>query len=177
MRHSHANPSLNSPCVSRITTPATPTWPGLAPLPGGRSWLPRSTSRMKPSLGNRVRRTEQSERSVARGMAASQTEGASGSQEQPWTRNHRSYTANEGWRDSPRSLGRANGRTDPYPRNLAQIPLPRRELRDLVSEELRRLDSDEVYAEALAELKKGLGEPTKGVALCGLPRRPRSPFR
>ena len=45
---------------------------------------------------------------------------------------------------------------------LAKFPIPPRFLWVLVSEELRRLDSDEVYAEALAELKKGLGEPTKG---------------
>lgn len=42
-----------------------------------------------------------------------------------------------------------------------RTPLPRRELRDLVSEELRRLDADEIYAEALAELAKGLGGPTR----------------
>ena len=37
MRHSHVSPSLNSPCVSRITTPGDTDLPGLAPLPGGRS--------------------------------------------------------------------------------------------------------------------------------------------
>lgn len=42
-----------------------------------------------------------------------------------------------------------------------KTPLPRRELRDLVSEELRRLDADEIYAETLAELAKGLGEATR----------------
>lgn len=62
-------------------------------------------------------------------------------------------------------LDRSDGRMAELTRTHGisrKIPLPRRELRDLVSEELRRLDSDEVYAEALAELKKGLGEPTKG---------------
>ena len=61
-------------------------------------------------------------------------------------------------------LDRADGRMAALNRTQGisrKIPLPRRELRDLVSEELRRLDSDEVYAEALAELAKGLGEPTK----------------
>lgn len=47
------------------------------------------------------------------------------------------------------------------PRGVARrVPLPRRELRDLVSEELRRLDADEVYAQSLAEVKKGLGPST-----------------
>ncbi len=43
-----------------------------------------------------------------------------------------------------------------------KTPLPRRELRDLVSEELLRLDADEIYAEALAELAKGLGGASRG---------------
>ena len=42
-----------------------------------------------------------------------------------------------------------------------KAPLPRRELRELVTEELRRLDADEIYAETLAELAKGLGEPAR----------------
>lgn len=47
-----------------------------------------------------------------------------------------------------------------------KIPLPRREPRDLVSEELLRLDADEVYAEALKEMAKGLGNTNR------TPRRP-----
>lgn len=38
-----------------------------------------------------------------------------------------------------------------------KISLPRRELRDLVTEELRRLDADEIYAGALAAYEQGLG--------------------
>ncbi len=58
-------------------------------------------------------------------------------------------------------LGRTDGRMAELTRTHGisrKIPLPRRELRDLVTEELRRLDADEVYAQALAELGKGLGE-------------------
>lgn len=36
----------------------------------------------------------------------------------------------------------------------AQLPLPRRETRDCLAEDLRRLDADEVYHEALAGLEK-----------------------
>lgn len=49
-------------------------------------------------------------------------------------------------------------RTDGIERKL---PLPRRELRDLVTEELRRLDADEIYAGALTTYAKGLGEARK----------------
>ena len=74
-----------------------------------------------------------------------------------------------------------------------KIPLPRREMRDLVSEELRRLDADEIYAESLAEVAAGLnredlsksrrgsksGRPRKktasGYGPMGTPVRPRSP--
>ena len=59
------------------------------------------------------------------------------------------------------ALGRNDGRMASLTRTNGisrKIPLPRREMRDLVSEELRRLDADEVYAQALAELAKGLGE-------------------
>ncbi|MGV1036874.1 MAG: glucose-6-phosphate dehydrogenase assembly protein OpcA [Candidatus Nanopelagicales bacterium] len=38
------------------------------------------------------------------------------------------------------------------------VPMPRRELRDLLSEELRRLDSDEIYAQALGYLGKHVEE-------------------
>jgi hypothetical protein len=33
------------------------------------------------------------------------------------------------------------------------VPLPRRDLKDLIGEELRRLDPDETYAEALAAVR------------------------
>lgn len=42
------------------------------------------------------------------------------------------------------------------------IPMPRRELRDLLSEELRRLDSDETYAQALVYLSKHAEELSLG---------------
>lgn len=61
-------------------------------------------------------------------------------------------------------LGRSDGRMAELNRTHGisrKVPLARRELRDLVSEELRRLDADEVYAEALRELQKGLGEPKR----------------
>ena len=74
-----------------------------------------------------------------------------------------------------------------------KIPLARREMRDLVSEELRRLDADEIYAESLAEVAAGLdrehvgkrrkgrkpGRPRKktarGYGPMGTPSRPRRP--
>jgi len=42
-----------------------------------------------------------------------------------------------------------------------RIPLPRRELRDLLSEELRRLDADEIYESALEHVSEVLA-PAKG---------------
>jgi hypothetical protein len=43
------------------------------------------------------------------------------------------------------------------------VALKRRELAELVAEELRRLDPDEIYAETLKELAAGtLGSPSPG---------------
>jgi glucose-6-phosphate dehydrogenase assembly protein OpcA len=58
--------------------------------------------------------------------------------------------------DGPIDLSRPDGRTGRLSRpNVAShdVPLARRELRDLIGEELRRLDPDETYAEALAAVE------------------------
>ena len=55
----------------------------------------------------------------------------------------------------PITLSRPTGRMASLSRPYLptrKIPLPRRELKDLLSEELRRLDSDEIYAQALEHL-------------------------
>jgi len=62
--------------------------------------------------------------------------------------------------DGPIELSRPDGEMATLTRSRGvtrKIPLARREMRDLVSEELRRLDADEIYAEALAEVSAGLG--------------------
>jgi glucose-6-phosphate dehydrogenase assembly protein OpcA len=62
--------------------------------------------------------------------------------------------------DGPIELARPDGEMATLTRSRGvtrKIPLLRREMRDLVSEELRRLDADEIYAEALAEVSAGLG--------------------
>lgn len=67
--------------------------------------------------------------------------------------------------DGPIELSRPDGEMAALTRSRGvtrKIPLPRREMRDLVSEELRRLDSDEIYAEALAEVSAGLGREDVG---------------
>jgi glucose-6-phosphate dehydrogenase assembly protein OpcA len=58
--------------------------------------------------------------------------------------------------NGPIDLSRPDGRTGRLSRpNVAShdVPLARRELKDLIGEELRRLDPDETYAEALAAVR------------------------
>jgi len=58
--------------------------------------------------------------------------------------------------DGPIELSRPDGRTARLSRpnvNAHDVPLPRRDLRDLIGEELRRLDPDDTYAEALAAVE------------------------
>lgn len=61
------------------------------------------------------------------------------------------------------------------------IPMPRRELRDLLSEELRRLDSDEIYAQALAYLGEHQdalsGGPSKAKGRSPKPAKPAKPTK
>ncbi len=58
--------------------------------------------------------------------------------------------------NGPIDLSRPDGRTGRLSRpNVAShdVPLPRRDLKDLIGEELRRLDPDDTYAEALAAVR------------------------
>ncbi|MEZ5157355.1 MAG: glucose-6-phosphate dehydrogenase assembly protein OpcA [Candidatus Nanopelagicales bacterium] len=58
--------------------------------------------------------------------------------------------------EGPIELSRPNGRTGRLTRpgiTPHDVPLPRRDLRDLIGEELRRLDPDETYADALAAVR------------------------
>ena len=58
--------------------------------------------------------------------------------------------------NGPIDLSRPDGRTGRLSRpHVAShdVPLPRRDLKDLIGEELRRLDPDETYAEALAAVR------------------------
>ncbi len=67
--------------------------------------------------------------------------------------------------DGPIELARPDGEMATLTRSRGvtrKIPLARREMRDLVAEELRRLDADEIYAEALAEVAAGLGRDDVG---------------
>jgi len=67
--------------------------------------------------------------------------------------------------DGPIELARPDGEMATFTRSRGvtrKIPLPRREMRDLVAEELRRLDAVEIYAEALAEVAAGLGREDLG---------------
>lgn len=59
-------------------------------------------------------------------------------------------------KSGPIELTRPDGRTGRLSRpgtTSHDVPLPRRDLRDLIGEELRRLDPDDTYAEALAEVE------------------------
>ncbi len=58
--------------------------------------------------------------------------------------------------DGPITLSRPDGRTGRLSRpgvTAHDVPLARRDLRDLIGEELRRLDPDETFAESLAAVK------------------------
>jgi glucose-6-phosphate dehydrogenase assembly protein OpcA len=62
----------------------------------------------------------------------------------------------------PIMLSRPDGRTGRLSRpgvNAHDVPLARRDLRDLIGEELRRLDPDETFAEALAAVQIEAGKP------------------
>lgn len=64
--------------------------------------------------------------------------------------------------DGPITLSRGDGHTGLLTRPNgvpSEIPLPRRPLRELIGEELRRLDPDETYAQALSGIPR---TPSKG---------------
>ena len=67
-------------------------------------------------------------------------------------------------KSGPIELSRPDGRTGRLsrPGNVTHdVPLPRRDLRDLIGEELRRLDPDDTYAEALAAVQQDTSAPRR----------------
>lgn len=67
-------------------------------------------------------------------------------------------------KSGPIELTRPDGRTGRLsrPGNVTHdVPLPRRDLRDLIGEELRRLDPDDTYAEALAAVRPEPATPRR----------------
>ena len=170
----------------RTTRPATPTWPGPAPRRGGRCWPRPSTTGRDPDVGRGAGRAGQPERGAAGRLAR-----------RPARRRgpKRDRAGGPGVTGGRGALRRATTAADRPSRRLPgdavahrqrpdrQLPLKRRELGDLLAEELRRLDADQPYAEALATAtgEKGLDErPPMRDAHLARPReapRRRSPQR
>ena len=102
---------------------------------------------LKVTGGHRLRRAGEPERRPAHGVAAQPAQGRGGPQDVEGARHHRGRDARPP--QGPIRISRPDGRLATYssPGHPDRpIALRRRDVHELLSEELRRLDEDDVYA-------------------------------
>ena len=154
----------------RTTRPATPTWPGPGPPRGGPCWPSAfDTARCRVDGGDRDRPAGRPGGAAAGRLAVgpARLRGAGRAGRRARARGRRDRRVQRAGRAGRRRRGRA----DPQGRGIggavaapasrtATCRCPSATLGDLLAEELRRLDADQPYAEALGVAAGVPGWPT-----------------